>query len=1018
MGTSNDPSPRASSASAGNATTSNPRSPAPGSNNNRRNRNRQGGNGRAFRGNTDALNGNVFQTYAEQQRKSGQFTTTMVALQTYVARHFRDDTENLQTLLDDDITRPSLPKPVRQPPRTRTEKVKKEGTTDEYVEVEVDDRTADEKQVDGIIFTETIKQYVKNNDRLKSTERAIFDMIWGQCSRLMQTSIKADESYNDIKKSGNAARLLKIIRLIGNQVSTDMNIYDAYLDARANLDRYYQNDDVDLSNHLKDFKYHVECIEQFGPGYFESTGLMIHEWQNDTEANRKQNKPEHYKKIVRDKLMAVLFMKKANHRTYQPLIDDLRDQHLFKKDVYPTTLQESFTLLKNHSSGRRHNNNKQRGESQEDDNVIQGVQHVQSQCVAGYNGRTFPNIQCSICNHRGHIAAYCPDAQHRNNTNTADMAAGASHMHLASIQEDSTNNATDDADVQADSDPSPAQDGDTNHSDDGHDSTASSTDIDNNEDREVIVSFQGLHKHSIPNCNKDHSIHIDTGSTCSVFRNPGMLTNIQKSTTTMREYSNGGFQDSHMTGTFHNKFKVWYNPKSLLNILAFCDVRKQFRITCDIAMSNSINVHISDTEVWTFAEIRAGLYIQNTHNANTNTNSNYDYDNYSHLTLINDLRSLYSRRELAQVDKAKQLYISLGSPGYHKFKHLIRTNYIRNCPITMDDIQRLIHIYGPDSSNLAGRGTRPTQFPLASLHTTALDEAILHQHPTGSLSADYFFVNSIPFLHTHSEIFCFRTCEPIRNKRKANKRDTIDGLRSVIRFYTTRGLSIEQINADNEFECARNDLLPIPLNIVAANEHVGPVERSIRTIKDDVRTLIDSLPFLPNTRLNLPSVQFFPASANETNSLPIPESPSPLAPLLSSPAVLLLTSIPSPASTLATTFMFARTPPTTCAPALFLPWRCIPLETQEGDGISSLCSLVALSIAITIQLSLLPTISSNVSSASPILNLLKPFLPTVFPSNGHQAQKSLINPPSNPMTTSHRPSNMTMPTSQIHHCSL
>ena len=564
-----------------------------------------------------------------------------------MARHFRDDAENLQTLFDDDIRRPSLPKPVRQAPRVRIEKVKKEGTADEYEEIEIDDRTPDEKQVDDMIFTEEIKQYVKNNDRLKSSERAIFDIIWGQCSRLMHTTIKADESYADVKKSGDAARLLKIIRLIGNQVSADMNIYDAYLDARANLDRYYQNDGVDLSTHLKNFEYHVECVEQFGAGYFESTGLMVHEWQQDTEANRKMNEPKHYKKVVRDKLMAVLFMKKANYRTYQPLIDDLRDQHLFKKDIYPTTLQESFTLLKNHSSARRSNSNRQRTGSQDEDNVIQGVQHAQSQCVAGCNGRTFPNAHCNICNNRGHIATYCPNAQRNNAVNTADMAAGANHMHLASIEEQGDTTSSDVNDTDPPDTTSDTQD-DAVEPDNINVDSANTETSDDDDDREVIVSFQGLYKHSLPNCNKDHSILIDTGSTCSVFRNSDMLTDIKKSDTTMRAYSNGGFQDSNMTGVFADVFEVWYNPKSLLNILAFSDVRKKFRITCDTDISNSINVHISDNETWNFIEIRAGLYIRNTHNDNIN----HDFAHYSHLTLINDLRSIYSRRELALVDKA------------------------------------------------------------------------------------------------------------------------------------------------------------------------------------------------------------------------------------------------------------------------------------------------------------------------------------------------------------------------------
>lgn len=62
-------------------------------------------------------------------------------------------------------------------------------------------------------------------------------------------------------------------------------------------------------------------------------------------------------------------------------------------------------------------------------------------------------------------------------------------------------------------------------------------------------------------------------------------------------------------------------------------------------------------------------------------------------------------------------------------------------------------------------------------------------------------------------------------------------------MYNARGIEITQIDADNEFACVREELRPLFLNIVAANEHVGSVERSVRTVKDDTRTLIHSLPY-------------------------------------------------------------------------------------------------------------------------------------------------------------------------------
>ena len=57
----------------------------------------------------------------------------------------------------------------------------------------------------------------------------------------------------------------------------------------------------------------------------------------------------------------------------------------------------------------------------------------------------------------------------------------------------------------------------------------------------------------------------------------------------------------------------------------------------------------------------------------------------------------------------------------------------------------------------------------------------------------------------------------------------------VINLYKTRGFEVKQINGDNEFMCISNEVLPVKMNIVAADEHVGEVERSIRTIKDGTR---------------------------------------------------------------------------------------------------------------------------------------------------------------------------------------
>ena len=58
-----------------------------------------------------------------------------------------------------------------------------------------------------------------------------------------------------------------------------------------------------------------------------------------------------------------------------------------------------------------------------------------------------------------------------------------------------------------------------------------------------------------------------------------------------------------------------------------------------------------------------------------------------------------------------------------------------------------------------------------------------------------------------------------------------------------RGFTVAHIRGDGEFECIEPSIRPIQLYVAAKDEHIPEVERSIRTIKDAVRTTIYGLPY-------------------------------------------------------------------------------------------------------------------------------------------------------------------------------
>ena len=101
-------------------------------------------------------------------------------------------------------------------------------------------------------------------------------------------------------------------------------------------------------------------------------------------------------------------------------------------------------------------------------------------------------------------------------------------------------------------------------------------------------------------------ILLDSQSTVSVFKNRELLSNIRKSPTSLRVYTNGGTQTSTEIGTLAHFGDVWFNPASLANILSMAAVRKIYRITMDSSVEAAMHVHRTDGTIMNFHEYKSG----------------------------------------------------------------------------------------------------------------------------------------------------------------------------------------------------------------------------------------------------------------------------------------------------------------------------------------------------------------------------------------------------------------------------
>ena len=505
------------------------------------------------------------------------------------------------------------------------------------------------------------------------------------------------------------------------------------------------------------------------------------------------------KKVAREKHLAACFLRRANREIYGPLLRELRDQRVHGVDLHPQTLSDAYTLLENHSSGRQrfhHTNDRAR---HREGNTSQGIQYAQrgergkasGPPVAGLDGRFIRSKQCYNCYRYGHYSDNCPNGEIEERQQH--------HIQGAVIEEKS----------------------------------------DSEEDDSVIISFTYMtdaRSHGVDR----NSILLDTGSNCSVFNNIHMLTDVKKSRKKLCALTNGGSQESEYRGTLPGFFEVWYNPHSMVNILSFGEVAQRFRITMDTANENTINVHINqdDDKVLKFREMDNGLYVLETTN-----NDLVSHYSYLHLaTLPNHNHAYYSKSEIAGAEQAMDLYNHINVTRYGNFIKLLERNYFRDCPITAEDAKRALELYGRNESEVQGRTTRKRPLPIEECNIVSLPDNIKDRHRSISLSVDYLYINGMPMLHSISgRSYQFLTLEPLY-KAKPNKEDMIDGLQHIIKTYKARGIEINQINADNEFACVSTEMLPARMNIMAADEHVGDVERSIRYIKEGTRTQIQGLP--------------------------------------------------------------------------------------------------------------------------------------------------------------------------------
>jgi Zinc knuckle len=787
------------------------------------------------------MNGHVFQVHSERSVSDAQqFTKTVEALGEYAAKKLKCAGDIGPFFKDFEL--PVLP---------RIKNLTEDQAKDDFVQR---------------VWTNSVDDYCKRNGVLQDNFKTLYSIAWGQCSEAMKAKLQSHEDFEVNEDKANCAWLLKEIRAIIYRFEGQRYIFLSLDDAHSDFRSYRQQSGEPLSEYLLVFKTKFDILEHYGGTFGSDKGLI-------TASAALPGAPSNNAallKFTKNRALAIAFLKRADQARYGALLAELENQFSRGTDQYPPDLTAAYNLLLSYrpppgtsvrktAPGSTTTTTRTVGTGGTPTPVPPapptgqgrpaelGLTFTQtSSSLMGSDGNTYPGITCFRCERMGHYASNCPSSP------PSTVAATTSTVQL--LQTDGAGTSPSSS-VLATSPPEPDH------------------------------GFSFAQRALIP-ISKSWVL-LDSESTISVFNNPSLLRNIRHSPTQITVHTNGGTQVSSLVGDIPNFGTVWFNPESIANILSLAAVRKLCRVTMDTALSASFTVHKHDGSLMVFHEFDSGLYYHETGILPTSTSASASaplvtlpkpaslpVTDYSLLTTVAHNKSFFTRRELEGADRARDLYRMIGRPSESFFQQILQSGtMIHNCPITIADAKRALFVYGPDLATLKGKTTKQnTNTHIPSTVASHLPNYILDHHREVTLCIDIFFVQGQRFYHTISRKIKFRTIAPITTATKTILQEQTT---AVINAYHNRGFLVTNIHADGAFECLREMVAPTILNINATDDHVGEVERSIRTIKERVRATAHGLPYkrLPRemikgiVRFAVRSLNQFPAEDGVSDHL-------------------------------------------------------------------------------------------------------------------------------------------------------
>ena len=335
-------------------------------------------------------------------------------------------------------------------------------------------------------------------------------------------------------------------------------------------------------------------------------------------------------------------------------------------------------------------------------------------------------------------------------------------------------------------------------------------------------------------------ILLDSQSTVDCFSNRALLKNIRKTDKKINIYCNAGRRTIDVVGDLQGYGEVWHDPKGIANVLSLSRIRKKYGRVDYVAKESGgeFTVYKPDGKRHIFKEAELGLHYLDTSSPNDEMHDD------GHMLVVNTVRdnkSKYTNNDYMRALRARELQIKIGRPSTRDYIKIVEGNSLPNCPVTRADILAAEHIFGPDIGALKGKTTRRRP-PIVDSPVTPVPNVILEKYRRVTICVDVLHINNIPMLASISRNIKFGTVEAMASLKEG---PMLEAIKHICQVYRRAGFKVESSLMDGAFSYLKGALadMGIALNDTSRDEHVGDVERYIRTMKERIRATYNTLPF-------------------------------------------------------------------------------------------------------------------------------------------------------------------------------